>query len=87
MKQIILISIAGLALLATAATAHQYNRGSRHGTGHGNMSGSCPMNSNMQGQHRGSGMAGNTATGPATDNWKVNPSYQGQVNPTTPAGQ
>lgn len=91
MKRIALITLAGLAILATAATAHQNNS---HVRGNGRIQlteytdGGCPINTNMMGW----GMmrqeiGGNATPGVQTNNWRTNPSYQGQVDDTTTTGK
>ncbi len=90
MKQITLMTLAVLALMVTVAAAQQGNWSGNHMRGSANVNGSCPMNGNMNGagmmnQHRMVKGAGNNLPMISqNNNWKVNPSYQGQVTaPTT----
>ncbi|MBW1749142.1 MAG: hypothetical protein JRJ37_00275 [Deltaproteobacteria bacterium] len=95
MKRIVLITLGTLVLLATAAAAHQSGWGHRN---HGNVTswqqvnttgGGCPTNTNMMGQRMknqvmmGTGMQGDTTSTTSTNNWRVNPAYQGQVGTST----
>lgn len=89
MKRITLITLASLVLFATAASAHQNSWGNIHMRGNGHMQqagytgGACPINGNMIGQGMtGAGMSGNTTTDNQVNNWRANPSYQGQVDTT-----
>ncbi len=89
MKRIALITLASLAIFATAATAHQNGWGNNHMRSNGNSqqngytSGNCPMGGNMNGNRMmGTGMMNgvpNPTDQSVNNNWRVNPSYQGQV--------
>ena len=85
MKRITVIIIAGIALLATAAVAHQNSKGTMHRNSVS--AGNCPMNGNMAGMMN-SNQTGTTLPGngqQVMSNWKTDPSYQGQVNPADAA--
>ncbi len=90
MKRIALITLASLALFATAAAAHQNGWGKNHMRGNGSMqqsgysNGYCPMGTNMMGNRMmGNNRVMNSAQNPTdqslNNNWKANPSYQGQI--------
>ena len=87
MKRITLITLASLALFATAATAHQNGWVSSHFRDDRNFhqtgfnSRSCPMNTDWtnHGMIR-STAHGNTTQANSPHRWRTNPSYQGQVN-------
>lgn len=96
MKRIALITLASLALFATAATAHQNGWGNNHMRGNGSMqrrgysNGNCPMGGNMMGNRMGNRMGNqmgnrmmntpqNSSDYSVNNNWRANPSYQGQA--------
>jgi len=86
MKRIVLITLASLTLFATAATAHQNGWGYNHMRGNRNNhqtnynSRGCPMNGNWtnQGMMR-SAVRRDTTPANQSNNWRTNPSYQGQA--------
>ncbi len=87
MKRIVLITLASLTLFATAATAHQNGWGYNHMRGNRNNhqmnynGRGCSMNGNWTNQGMmGSAIRRDTATTNRSNNWRTNPSYQGQVN-------
>lgn len=101
MTRIVFIALAGLALFATAAAAHQNGRGNNQMRGNRQMQqtgytgGGCLMNSNMVGRgmmngnlgKMGPGIRGDATPGAQTNNWRTNPSYLGQVDDTTTTGK
>ena len=91
MKRIAFITVAALALLATAAAAHQSGRGNAHRGDNGNVqrsaytAGGCSMGTNMGGpgmMYRGAtgtGFDGNTTPRATTGHGHGNhPAYQGR---------
>jgi hypothetical protein len=101
MKRIALITLASMALFATAAAAHQNGWGNNQMRGNVHMQHTeytgdgCPTSTNMMGWGMmngnwgmmGPGMRGDTTPGVQTNNWRTNPSYQGQVDDTTTTGK
>ncbi len=95
MRNILLIALAGLAIFATAATAHQNGWGNNHMRGtnmnNGMTRGSgCQMGGNMNGQqmmNRNQVTQNGSQQGIQNQNWRINPSYQGQTAPSTSAGK
>lgn len=84
MTRIVFIALAGLALFATAAAAHQNGRGNNQMRGNRQMQqtgytgGGCLMNSNMVGRgmmngnlgKMGPGIRGDATPGAQTNNWR-----------------
>jgi hypothetical protein len=99
MKRIALIALAGIALFATAAAAHQNGWGNNHMRNNVSAqqneysNGNCPMGGNMMGHNmmRGNQVMINGVPQPTgqsvNSNWKTNPSYQGQTTVSEKTGK
>lgn len=94
MKRIALIALAGIALFATAAAAHQNGWGNNHMRNNVSAqqneysNGNCPMGGNMMRGNQGMMNGGQHPTGQSVNsNWKTNPSYQGQTTVSEKTGK